>query len=536
MAHEIDIPDECREFYRGARRRRLLALTYEFTPALFERAFGHLLDGTAQVDVILGVPGIGARPNYLTWRANWPRTFHPKLLVMIADQKVGVGLGSANLTSNGLQSNLETFDFFGEECTGLLAGVRRFVVRLRKAGVLPRSLDVEEILEALPDGGDHHLPLLSTLDGRLLDLVVQRLRGRRAAVEEIDVISPMYCRFDPVVKALRARLGGPRLTIRTRALGGMPKVEGLAQAYTLQGPSEGRQLDQAHAKVYAFLRGDHADVFWGSANASPSAWLLSAKSRSANIELLAHSRVARRAWLRMRDQHLPEDHCWKPIEQSADLEPPMERMEKARWQLLHGVWSAGRLVLEATSDGPHDVRLRRRGRTPVQARVSPREGEFVLPLAAAARLGFQPGKRPPEEAIEWRTGKQEWQVLPVNAIGGVDLAPEDDLLDSLFHQYLGQATPWNGSESAGGARRRPPDEKDSENLTDLEHEPALDRLVGAWRAVSSGLARTSGGAGTKLHEARVRSAIAAIERDAVLRPGCWSPGRQEFVKGLLWRG
>ena len=54
--------------------------------------------------------------------------FHPKVICLLADGQVCVGLGSANLTSSGMAENLEAWAWFNApEDHPVLAGVRRFL-------------------------------------------------------------------------------------------------------------------------------------------------------------------------------------------------------------------------------------------------------------------------------------------------------------------------------------------------------------------------------------------------------------------------
>ena len=57
-----------------------------------------------------------------------------------------------------------------------------------------------------------------------------------------------------------------------------------------------RLITYVHAKLYAFVGRRQVDLFWGSANASASAWLRPGRMR--NIELLVHSHLTVREWER----------------------------------------------------------------------------------------------------------------------------------------------------------------------------------------------------------------------------------------------
>ena len=113
------------------------------------------------------------------WRANSPGTFHPKVLLLLANEQIMLGLGSANLTAEGLGKNLEAWAFVHDTSDiAVLAGVRQLLERLKSEQVLPRSIDVDEFIAALPKGPP---ALISTLDGTMLAQVRERLVGQYAS-------------------------------------------------------------------------------------------------------------------------------------------------------------------------------------------------------------------------------------------------------------------------------------------------------------------------------------------------------------------
>ena len=96
----VRIADRVEEFFRDAPpgRWRLLALTYWFDSKAFETRFGRLLGKAIRVDVdvVVGkdLDGLTRGADYRTWRASWPGTFHPKVLIMLANDRIEVGVGS----------------------------------------------------------------------------------------------------------------------------------------------------------------------------------------------------------------------------------------------------------------------------------------------------------------------------------------------------------------------------------------------------------------------------------------------------------
>lgn len=137
-----------------------------------------VLTWPVQVDVITGKNCEGSTTRAHFWRARWAGTFHPKIIYLLANERVCVGLGSANLTSGGLGENLETWRYFVEDEEGhdVLAGARKFLEQLKKEGALPTKVEIEEFILALPESKTTVDSFLSSLEGSLLDQVVSRIR------------------------------------------------------------------------------------------------------------------------------------------------------------------------------------------------------------------------------------------------------------------------------------------------------------------------------------------------------------------------
>jgi len=77
-------------------------------------------------------------------------TFHPKLIVALADDKPLVGVGSSNLTSGGFGANLEAWQYFDDSAREVLSGVRRFLEAALDRGILPAAAQLQEVVTALP--------------------------------------------------------------------------------------------------------------------------------------------------------------------------------------------------------------------------------------------------------------------------------------------------------------------------------------------------------------------------------------------------
>jgi len=109
---KLRIPEHVERFFKtaGPGRQRMLALTYEFTPAEFERRFHARLYPHVQIDIVAGCFKGRPTTGYNIWQPTWPGLFHVKAMILLANDIAEIGLGSANLTAGGMGDNLEHGD------------------------------------------------------------------------------------------------------------------------------------------------------------------------------------------------------------------------------------------------------------------------------------------------------------------------------------------------------------------------------------------------------------------------------------------
>jgi len=532
-ATRIRIPDQVEDFFRtaGPGRRRLLALTYRFNSGTFERQFGRVLARGVQVDVVVGDDPPAGGVQYHTWRANWPGTFHPKVLLMLANEQIRVGLGSANLTAGGMGKNLEAWAFFGGRGdASVLVGVRRLLEQLKSRQILPGAIDIDEFIAALQS--QKGLPaLISTLDGTMLAQVQERLRE---PIRRLDIVSPLHADPSCTIAALRTFCPRQEFHLYTDAAQ-VPRIRGIDGYWTLRRPAprsgneEIQVVWQAHAKIYAFHCSDYVDLFWGSANLSHRAW--TAKGRAANVDILVHSRVPHREWQTFL-QALPAGHVWKKTKPRPVTFPTDNVEQGASWRLLHGTLKGGVLVLEATGSGRISLRLRvsKRGQG-LKVHLNFAERSAPVGGATTRRLGLQA----PQGDLEWSFDKpRAWRTIPVNVL---DTVPgedgEQDAASVLFWRYAGRRLPRATRVGPKSSKRDPPTPEEEE-LTRSVYQGALDEFVLQWRLVARSIAADShGNEQLRLH--RIREACRMIEAEARSRPAIWPDYRLAFAKELLER-
>jgi hypothetical protein len=532
------------EFFReyGRGRCRMLALTYEFDPMAFERTFATILRRAIQVDVVAGKECEGSTTRARFWRARWQGTFHPKMICLLANTEVRVGLGSANLTSGGLRDHLEIWRYFGKEDRIVLSGVREFLKRLDDRHAFPRAVAIEEFIEAMPRSKQPHA-LLTTLHGSLMSQVVSRVSR---SVRRIDIVTPINCDPRKVVTGLRRKISGQEYRLYTDKEP-VPYIPGITKSYCLERPerdenSEGlRAVSLAHAKIYAFHRGKNVELFWGSANLSYSAWL--AQGKQANIDFLVHTRTSSKEWRLLREKSLPSGHKWKLA--LAKGEPPKEEVDRTfGWQLLHARVEGDEVWLESNRSGSVHLSLKEENSSEtVKCSLRFKEDGARLPSKVSTGLGFRRDQSP--NFLWWSLAtRRKWSKIPVNRL---DLIGEErgaaDLAEQLFWEFTGRLLPRSSRSKQESSSKQtlpsPPDlTPDEDELTKSEHQGALDQFVLEWRAIARRVSQSCRG-NEALRRQRVVSIHKRIDVEARTSPIKWPPFKQKFVRNLLdrpWRG
>jgi len=555
LVFEIEIAAAAEDFFRRKRlashrrRLRLLALTYEFDLGAFHRAFENILQWQVRVDVVRGTRdkygdreptnlGSGSVPR--VWRAQWKGTFHPKMICLLADDEVMVGIGSANLTAAGLGERLETWQYFTKEYdVDLLAGVRNFLTRALEKNIIPSQVNCEEIIEALPKSSASATPLLSTLHGSLIDQIVATVLK---PVKRIDIVSPIDGNPEPVLSKLVDRLAR-RPEIHLFSNDPVPRLVHTTHYYKLLRPSrvasdaeDGiRILTSVHAKIFAFETSTHVDVFWGSANLSQPAWL--AVGSGANVDILVHSRVPQKEWRKLRDK-LPPKHKWAITKPSKKAD--IERKEVASWEILYASVEHGHVHFAANMPGLLNVRLRTQtAETQCKLNFRKQNGEIHARLEsiAATQLGI---KDPPyPRFIKAQMPDIGWQNIPLNNLDTISGdSSVRSLEDLLLWEFTGRTfvkrTRTKKLPSPDDDDNEKPDSVEEEELSHFTHQGGLDELVLKWRVIAKRVALSSG-ANDQLKLSRLKDILSRVERSALESPNEWPSFKRRFVQKVLER-
>lgn len=146
---------------------------------------------------------------YLVTPVRSKGVFHPKLYILASEKKALFGLGSPNLTRDGIASNLEILTTFEvskskQEYTALLINCIDYVQRIAQKTQSEQALKHADELSILcssfvSDAEDGDIRFIHNLDGPLFDQILKAVGGK--AIDRIQVISPFY---DAQLKSLRS--------------------------------------------------------------------------------------------------------------------------------------------------------------------------------------------------------------------------------------------------------------------------------------------------------------------------------------------
>lgn len=137
---------------------------------------------------------------YLVIPIDTKGVFHPKLYLLASDKEVRIGIGSANLTREGLASNFEIVSIFeitekDRTYSGFLKECLKF---LRDIATISQSKSAIESVNKIFDFTSHLLVsdenfkvhLLHNLEEPIIPIVIEQLKG--LSVKSIKIISPFY--------------------------------------------------------------------------------------------------------------------------------------------------------------------------------------------------------------------------------------------------------------------------------------------------------------------------------------------------------
>jgi HKD family nuclease len=295
-------PLDLLDTFEGTPAKIALVATYEFDPLFFERRVLRKrgFSGADRILVLMdagryqellkeGLPVSGFNRRYLVVPVDrHPYVFHPKLYLLIGEQRVTGIVGSNNCTNAGIAFNVELCSTFSAEMNGqanvpalftlhqIFQAIRNFAV---DAPDFKATLQKEFFARAeeqhpwLADAADlknqlavellhsHHVPLWPHVKRRL----------KNEAVKKIAIFAPFYDRDLSFVKTAKATWPEAKLsifaqpryaTLEGKKLGAVLRHKDRLMAVT---PPAGRRL---HAKAFAFETSQ--GTFWlaGSANAT----------------------------------------------------------------------------------------------------------------------------------------------------------------------------------------------------------------------------------------------------------------------------
>jgi hypothetical protein len=309
---------------------------------------------------------IGAGTQYLVGLASHSGAFHPKLTLLVGDDRVLALIGSGNLTMGGWQHNSELWNVLraedGQAPQALFAltqwlGLLPGSVRLASdhAAALNRVADrlraTLERFTPIDDGAQ----LITNLDRSFLS----QLPG--GPVDELTLYAPFIDENASAVRALVEHFPTPKLTLVVQP--GLTVVEPQALAGVLGGQAgltivADTSRRYRHAKLLEWRRGPHRQVLTGSANLSAAA-MLNTVSRGGNVELGILTNIDKPLW---PEPGLDPNHCVQlesitdiPSLRIGTLDP--ETTGLAVPQLLSAVLAGNELKIELAYPVPFTVEL-----------------------------------------------------------------------------------------------------------------------------------------------------------------------------------
>ena len=223
--------------------------------------------------------------------------FHPKLVLLLGQNRAKLVLSSANLTMSGYCGNSEVvnvfvFDEAHPETLKLISHAIRFFEKLDQ---LSYGLDSEMLQEIrlLPYyGRNNENPDLYMLDNMELS-ILEQVRQLVPDVLSVDVAVPYYDNGLSAVNDICSIFPGAKVKLYVQnGKSRFPVEKAVDQRFTIQQyrnlkyESDGKQVDCErfyHGKVLQFKTADKSYILYGSANCTAAA-LSRAFSENGNIE------------------------------------------------------------------------------------------------------------------------------------------------------------------------------------------------------------------------------------------------------------
>jgi len=137
---------------------------------------------------------------YLINRLKTGGVFHPKLYMFASEEKAILGIGSANLTRDGIASNLEllsTFEISGKNlaCASLLRDCIEYARRLAQISKSKKAVDQVDVFNQLCKAyyfsdEENGIRFVHNLDRPLIEVIKESAKGSK--ILKIQIISPFY--------------------------------------------------------------------------------------------------------------------------------------------------------------------------------------------------------------------------------------------------------------------------------------------------------------------------------------------------------
>ncbi|MBI1901346.1 MAG: hypothetical protein HYS13_09585 [Planctomycetia bacterium] len=352
--------------------------------------------------------------------------FHAKVVLLRAGDNYLIGIGSSNLTAGGFGGNLELMlfaDHTTDEGRELMGGATSFLQRLAASDHVLLSATTRRFLEITLAGiKPARNAIFDSLDGPLLpQMVTAHRQAGNTRASSLTVVSPWHTTgaspdgTDPqVVTQLRRQfeISGQVQVCTQGQNGAAPdlgsSVDVRIRQETAKDDAAGSEDDaydrrpgRLHAKAYLVRGGRGGTLFFGSANCTKPALLLSTSAHG-NVEVLVASRLSD-ANLRTMERDLQE--LFTPPSRRTHVAQPHRPPSAPKGVILAAqVKAAGHPILqvEAPEVVRQDVVIARVSGASATVSVTIRKGNGIVDSTRDLNKLF-PGGVPQRDSESWST-------------------------------------------------------------------------------------------------------------------------------------
>jgi hypothetical protein len=221
--------------------------------------------------------------------------FHSKLYMFASEKRAVIGIGSANLTRDGIASNLEllsTFEISGKDQTyayllrDCIAYVRQLALITKSKNAIDRIDMFNQLCQAYVNGGPPGtIHFVHNLDKPIIEAILEYVHGQR--ISKIEILSPFFDTGLQPLKVLQETFPGASFEIYFQQKKSNFPKETFHEIKTHPILMVYRNVERyLHGKAILLSSDDGTILFKGSANFTYPALLAKASKGNYEIGLL----------------------------------------------------------------------------------------------------------------------------------------------------------------------------------------------------------------------------------------------------------